>query len=88
MIPIEYEIIIFSEENTFVAYCPQLDISSCGKDVDHARSMLKTAIILFIEEAEKMGTITDILEEAKYKQDVNGRWITPKLVATELITVP
>lgn len=49
--------------------------------------MLKTAVKLFIEEAEKLETIESILLEARYKKDVNGRWILPKLVATELVTV-
>jgi len=33
MIPIEDDIIVFKEEYTYVAYCPELDISSCGQDV-------------------------------------------------------
>ena len=48
--------------------------------------MLKTAVRLFIEEAEKMETLEDILEEAKYKKDLSGRWLPPKLVATELVS--
>ena len=87
MIPIEYDIIIFKEDETYVAYCPELDISSCGNTVEKAKDMLKTAVRLFIEEAEKMGTIADILEEARYKKDASGLWVPPKLVATELVTI-
>ncbi len=87
MIPIEYDIIVFKEENTYVAYCPEVDISSCGRDVQHAKEMLKTAVRLFVEEAEKMGTFKDILDESRYKKDPVGRWIPPKLVATELVSV-
>ena len=64
MIPIEFGMIVFKENETYVAYCPQLDISSCGNTVEHAKEMLKTAVKLFIEEAEKIGTLKDILEEA------------------------
>jgi len=49
--------------------------------------MLKTAIRLFVEEAEKMGTLVDILEESRYRQDANGRWLPPRLVSTELVSV-
>jgi predicted RNase H-like HicB family nuclease len=87
MIPIEYDIIIFKEDETYVAYCPELDVSSCGGTVDHAKAMLKNAVRLFLEESEKMGTLEDILEEAKYKKDAGGRWIPPKLIATELVTI-
>ena len=87
MIPIEFGMIVFEEHETYVAYCPELDISSCGNTVEHAKEMLKTAVKLFIEEAEKIGTLKDILEEASYKKDASGKWIPPKLVATELVSI-
>lgn len=87
MISIDYDIIVFKEDNTYVSYCPELDISSCGKTTEHAKDMLKTAVKLFLEEAEKMGTLEDILEESRYKKDANGRWIPPKLVATESVSI-
>ena len=37
----------------------------------------------FLEEAEKMNTLEDILDEANYKKDEKGKWSSPKLVATE-----
>ena len=87
MISINYDVIVFKEDETCVAYCPELDISSCGNTVEHAKEMLKTAVRLFLEEAEKMGTLEDILEESKYKKDSSGRWLPPKLVATELVSL-
>ena len=86
MISIDYDMIIFREENSYVAYCPELDISSCGHDVQHAKDMLKTAVRLFLEEAEKLGTLEDILDESKFRRDPTGRWVPPKLVATELVS--
>ncbi len=61
MTPIDFDVIVFKENNTFVAYCPQLDISSCGNNVEHAKEMLKIAARLFLEEAEKMGTLKNNL---------------------------
>lgn len=87
MIPIDYDLIVFKEDKTYIAYCPELDVSSCGNSVEHAKEMLNTAVRLFLEEAGKMGTLDDILEEAKYRKDESGRWIPPKLVATELVSV-
>ncbi|MBE0425085.1 MAG: type II toxin-antitoxin system HicB family antitoxin [Nitrospirae bacterium] len=87
MTPIDFDVIVFRENDTFVAYCPQLDISSCGNTVEHAKEMLKTAVRLFIEEAEKMGTLESILEESNYKKDASGKWIPPKLIATELVSI-
>jgi predicted RNase H-like HicB family nuclease len=87
MIPIEFDVIVFKENETYVAYCPELDLSSCGNTVEHAKEMLKSAVRLFVEEADKMGTLKDILEEANYKKDANGKWLPPKLVATELVSL-
>src|SRR5208337_2839851 len=75
MMPIEFDMIVFEENESFVAYCPELDISSCGNTIEQAKTMLKTAVRLFIEEADKMGTLVDILEEANYKKDESGKWL-------------
>lgn len=87
MVPIEFDMIVFKENDTYVAYCPELDVSSCGDSVEHAREMLKTAVKLFIEEAGKIGTLEDILAESHYKKDESGKWLPPKLVATELVSL-
>lgn len=87
MFQIEFDAIIFKEGETFVAYCPKLDVSSCGNTIDEARKNLKTAVRLFLEEAKKMGTLEDILKEAGYEKTNVNRWMTPRLVSTELMSV-
>ena len=67
MTSIEFDTIVFQEGKIFVAYSPKLDVSSCGSTVDEAQNNLKTAVCLFLEEAEKMGTLEDILYEAGYE---------------------
>lgn len=61
MTSIEFDAIIFQEGKACVAHCPELDVSSCGHDVEEARRNLKTAVRLYVEEAEKLGTLDDIL---------------------------
>ncbi len=85
MVKIEFDMFVFKEDANYVAYCPELDISSCGNSVEHAKKMLKTSIRLFLEEAEKMNTLEDILEEANYKKDASGKWLPPRFIATELV---
>ncbi|MBM4141278.1 MAG: type II toxin-antitoxin system HicB family antitoxin [Nitrospira sp.] len=63
MIQIDFDVIVFKENDTYVAYCPELDISSCGSNIEYAKEMLKTAVRLFLDEAEKMGTLEDYLAE-------------------------
>ncbi|BFU89812.1 MAG: hypothetical protein NTAFB01_09990 [Nitrospira sp.] len=87
MNPIEFDAIIFQEGNAYVAHCPELDVSSCGKDIDEARRNLKTAVRLFIEEAEKIGTLEDILREAGYQRSSDGGWKSPRIVSTEVMSL-
>lgn len=85
MIPIEFDMVVFREGKTYVAHSPELDVSSCGASVEQARANLKTAVRLFIEEAEKMGTLGDILAEGGYRKDKTGKWSPPSLVALEVV---
>jgi len=84
---IEFDSVVFEEGNAFVSYCPKLDVSSCGKDVEEARANLKTAVRLLLEEAAKMGTLEEILDEAGYKRSDGEAYRPPRLVATEAMTV-
>jgi predicted RNase H-like HicB family nuclease len=54
---------IWKEGNMYVSYCPELDISSCGKDVQQAKKNLLEAITINIEETKKMGTFEQFLED-------------------------
>lgn len=58
---IQFTTQIFKEERTFVAHTRELDLSSCGGTKDKALRNLKEAVRLFLEEAEKMGTLEQIL---------------------------
>jgi len=84
---IEFDGIVFQEGETFIAYSPKLDVSSCGNTIDEARKNLKIAVRLFLEEAEKMGTLEDILQESGYEKTDFNSWRTPRLIATELMSV-
>ncbi len=59
---------VWKEAGTHVAYTPELDTSGCGKTVSRAKSRLREAVALFMEEAERMGTLSDILEEAGFER--------------------
>ena len=86
MFKIEFVGIIFKEVKTYVSYCPELDVSSCGNTIDEARKNLKIAVNLFLEETEKMGTLEDILRESGYELIESNHWEAPRIVATELMS--
>ena len=54
---------IWKEGNMYVSYCPELEISSCGEDVQQAKVNLLEAIHINIEETRKMGTFERFLDE-------------------------
>ncbi|HUT75462.1 MAG TPA: hypothetical protein VM221_11605 [Armatimonadota bacterium] len=87
MLQIDFDMIVFREGEAYVAYCPELEVSSCGRDVDEARANLKTAVRLFIEQTEKLGTLDQVLQEAGYIPDGKGGYTPPRLVVTESATV-
>jgi len=44
---------VWKEGPTYVAYAPELDVSSCGRTATQAKSRLREAISLFVEESAK-----------------------------------
>jgi predicted RNase H-like HicB family nuclease len=46
--------VVWKEENMYVAWCPDLDIASQGKNVDEALKNLKEAIELYFEDEDAM----------------------------------
>jgi predicted RNase H-like HicB family nuclease len=42
---------IVKEDRTYIAYSPELDLSSCGGSKEKVLANLKTAVRLFLEEA-------------------------------------
>ncbi|HMD30793.1 MAG TPA: type II toxin-antitoxin system HicB family antitoxin [Candidatus Acidoferrales bacterium] len=44
-----FSAVITKEEDGYVAHCPELDVTSQGKDVESARANLREAIELYLE---------------------------------------
>lgn len=84
---IQFSSVIFKEDNVHVAYCPQLDVSSCGDTPEEAVQMLKEAVRLFLEETKKMGTLGSILSESGFQWDKDNIYNPSKVVATEVVNL-
>jgi predicted RNase H-like HicB family nuclease len=54
---------IWKEGNLYVSYCPELDIASCGEDVQQAKKNLYETIVINFEETQKTGTFKEFLEK-------------------------
>ena len=53
---------IWKEGNMYVSYCPEMDVASCGENVEQAKTNLQEAITITIEETKKLGTFSTFLE--------------------------
>jgi predicted RNase H-like HicB family nuclease len=61
---ISFTVQVWKEDGTYVAYAPELDVSSCGDSLQESKSRLHEAVSLFLEEASRLGTLEEILSEA------------------------
>lgn len=78
---------VFKEGKQYVSFNPELRVASCGDTPVEAKRMLREAIELFLEEAEKMGTLDAILEEAGFLR-TKKTWRDPHFVSNERMSVP
>ena len=84
---IEFTTRIFKEGRSFVAQALELDVSSCGGIKEKALRNLTEAVRLFLEEAEKMDTLEQILQEAGYSK-TKQKIASPKFISVQRVTVP
>ena len=73
----------------YVSYCPELDIASCGEDIQQAKINLLEAIIINIEETKKTGTFDQFLEDCGL-EEVNADVLSARkeLVGFTPIEIP
>lgn len=69
------------ETDTYIAFVPQLDVASCGRTIDEARKNIRDAIEGFLESAQDMGTLQEILDEAGFTFE--DEWKAPEILLTE-----
>jgi predicted RNase H-like HicB family nuclease len=84
---IQFTTRIFKEGRTFVAHALELDVSSCGGTKEKAVKNLKEAVRLFLEEAERIGTLTQILQEAGYSKS-KQQFTAPKFISVQRMSMP
>jgi len=85
---IQFTTDIFKEGAQYVAHTPELDLSSCARTETKARDNLIEAVRLFLEEAGKMGTLEQLLQESGYVRHGSGAWQAPQLVSRQSASVP
>lgn len=83
---LDFRIEIFKEGNQFVAVAPELNVSSFGESPEDAKSSLKEAVELFLEECKRMGTLDEVLSESGFKLEKKS-WYSVDPLFTERIAL-
>ena len=83
---ISFTVHIFKEGDAYVAYVPELDLSSCGSDPEESRRNIRDAVSGFLETAAEMGTLQEILKEAGYTLD-GTTWQAPEFVSLDRLSL-
>jgi hypothetical protein len=78
---------LWKEGNMYVSYCPELDIASCGETTNQAKKNLGEVILINLEEAQKIGTLGNLLQEAGFDEDQGIFSIRKELVGFTPIEV-
>lgn len=76
-VPVDY----FKEGDTFVAYCPVLELSSCGATYKEAAHAFAEALSIFLQECMERKTLDKVLQSLGWNISTtpSGREIAPPL---------
>lgn len=81
-----FDVHIFKEGDTYVAYVPALDVSSCGATHEEARRNIRDAVHGFLESSADLGTLDEVLREAGYERE-GENWRAPEFVSMDRLTM-
>ncbi len=75
-------VIFFKEAETFIAYTPALDFSTCGNTYEQTRRRFAEALDIFFEECIKHGTLEEALQSYGWQKvsRPSPHWVPPLVV--------
>jgi predicted RNase H-like HicB family nuclease len=71
---------IFKEGDSFVAYTPALDISTCADTQDKVMANFDELVRIFFEELERNNNVDEVLSSLGW-QKINKVWAAPEEVS-------
>ncbi|HEX7400756.1 MAG TPA: type II toxin-antitoxin system HicB family antitoxin [candidate division Zixibacteria bacterium] len=77
---------VWKEGKIYISYAKELEVCSCGKTAKEAKQNLIEAVECFLETAEEMGTLEQLLEEAGFLRG-KRMWKAPPIISTERTSV-
>lgn len=74
-------VIFIKEGESIIAYCPALDLSTCGDSFEEAKKNFEEAQVLFMNECIQRKTLPDALDSLGWNLDKDrGDWTPPEVI--------
>lgn len=71
-------VIVKQEDKGYSVICPELNVASQGETFEEAIANIKEAVELYIESAEEVGTLDEVLEQMGLtKEDLKKKSLEP-----------
>ena len=78
-------VIVQQEDKGYSLICPELNVASQGETFEDAIDNIKEAVELYIESAEEVGNIDEVLEQLGLtKDDLKKKSIAPNVVTANV----
>lgn len=78
-------VIIKQEDKGYSVICPELNVASQGETFEESINNIKEAIELYIESAEELGILDDVLEQLGLtKEDLKKKSLLPRVVTANV----
>lgn len=78
-------VIIKQEDKGYSVICPELNVASQGETFEETIDNIKEAIELYIESAEELGIMDEVLEQLGLtKEDLKKKSLMPRVVTANV----
>ena len=78
-------VIVKQEDKGYSVICPELNVASQGETFEEAIANIKEAVELYIESAEELGTLDEVLEQMGLtKEDLKKNSLVPRVVTANV----
>lgn len=54
---IKLSVYVFKEDNAYISYCPSLDLSGCGNDINEAKDSMEKTLMIYFDYALNKNTL-------------------------------
>ena len=78
-------VIMKQEDRGYSVICPELNVASQGETFEEAIANIKEALELYLESAEELGIIDEVLEQLGLtKEDLKKKSLVPRIVTANV----